>query len=311
MKKAFTLIELLVVIAIIAILAAILFPVFAQAKEAAKKISCLSNVKQLGTANAIYENDSDDVFPCADVNYPAESNATEWSWTYFIETPYNWAEGTYLDAPGAQANLGYWANSLQPYMKSYKMLECPDGINVEIAAPEDLAAAIAPLDKDSYTMNGLLNNYPASGVAAPSSLPVFWEGMGKTTIHGYAYTNPFLICGDNSTNVCTYQPPSDNCSGEGVNGQTSSFDVNAAGQVAGAHNDGQNTVRADSSAKYARVGTPGSVNIDPKTSAYSKIDSSGHGVEGWYDPLGCHVFMFRPDYDGTQQGTPVSKVQNY
>ncbi len=54
LKRAFTLIELLVVIAIIAILAAILFPVFAQAKEAAKKTASLSNCKQVGTAINIY-----------------------------------------------------------------------------------------------------------------------------------------------------------------------------------------------------------------------------------------------------------------
>jgi len=58
--KGFTLIELLVVIAIIAILAAILFPVFAQAKEAAKRTSCLSNTKELGTAFLMYVNDYDD-----------------------------------------------------------------------------------------------------------------------------------------------------------------------------------------------------------------------------------------------------------
>lgn len=66
-KRAFTLIELLVVIAIIAILAAILFPVFAQAKAAAKKTTDLSNLKQLGTSTAIYLGDYDDVFPQARV----------------------------------------------------------------------------------------------------------------------------------------------------------------------------------------------------------------------------------------------------
>jgi len=62
-RAGFTLIELLVVIAIIAILAAILFPVFAQAKEAAKKTSDLSNQKQIGTSMMIYVGDSDDVLP--------------------------------------------------------------------------------------------------------------------------------------------------------------------------------------------------------------------------------------------------------
>jgi len=62
-KRAFTLIELLVVIAIIAILAAILFPVFAQAKEAAKKTQCLSNQKNIGLGFMMYVNDYDDLFP--------------------------------------------------------------------------------------------------------------------------------------------------------------------------------------------------------------------------------------------------------
>ena len=63
MKRAFTLIELLVVIAIIAILAAILFPVFAQAKAAAKKTTCLSNMKQIGLASMMYLNDYDGAYP--------------------------------------------------------------------------------------------------------------------------------------------------------------------------------------------------------------------------------------------------------
>ncbi len=80
-RNGFTLIELLVVIAIIAILAAILFPVFAQAKLAAKKASDLSNVKQIGTAVAIYLNDYDDVYPrLIQVNY-SNWPSTEAMWS--------------------------------------------------------------------------------------------------------------------------------------------------------------------------------------------------------------------------------------
>lgn len=73
MKRAFTLIELLVVIAIIAILAAILFPVFSRAKAAARTSACLSNMRQLGMAVSIYLGDSDGVYPTPYGNRPGTS----------------------------------------------------------------------------------------------------------------------------------------------------------------------------------------------------------------------------------------------
>jgi prepilin-type N-terminal cleavage/methylation domain-containing protein/prepilin-type processing-associated H-X9-DG protein len=85
--RAFTLIELLVVIAIIAILAAILFPVFAQAKEAAKKTADLSNQKQISLGVAMYEQDADDTYPRG-VYKRRQDDLPNWSWT----VPFTWRE---------------------------------------------------------------------------------------------------------------------------------------------------------------------------------------------------------------------------
>ena len=94
--RGFTLIELLVVIAIIAILAAILFPVFARARENARRTSCQSNLKQLGLGIMQYTQDYDERFPL-----------------------YNWGGST------APAGHGGWANTMQPYLKSVQLLQCP------------------------------------------------------------------------------------------------------------------------------------------------------------------------------------------
>src|SRR6187431_2357180 len=81
--SGFTLIELLVVIAIIAILAAILFPVFAQARAKARQATCLSNMKQLAVGTMGYTQDYDELYPPA--NYPNGTNNTAWQ---FMIDPY-------------------------------------------------------------------------------------------------------------------------------------------------------------------------------------------------------------------------------
>src|SRR3982750_1767073 len=76
-QRAFTLIELLVVIAIIALLAAILFPVFARARENARRTSCSSNLKQIFLSHSLYRDDYDSIFaPCAYLN--ASGDRVEW-----------------------------------------------------------------------------------------------------------------------------------------------------------------------------------------------------------------------------------------
>ncbi len=104
MRKAFTLIELLVVIAIIAILAAILFPVFAQAKLAAKKTAGLAQMKQIGTATYLYLSDYDDGFPT-------------WDW-FFAVYPAGIRNATWAAAGSPPNHMRTWDAMILPYVKS-------------------------------------------------------------------------------------------------------------------------------------------------------------------------------------------------
>jgi prepilin-type N-terminal cleavage/methylation domain-containing protein/prepilin-type processing-associated H-X9-DG protein len=128
--RGFTLIELLVVIAIIAILAAILFPVFAQAREKAREAACLSNVKQLGLALQMYAQDYDETLP----NHAQDTDK-------FL-------------APNAPAN---WAKGLQSYVKNTQVFSCP-------SAP--LPPGYKPVPPlNSYQGNAVVLSYQGTALA--------------------------------------------------------------------------------------------------------------------------------------------------
>jgi len=136
----FTLIELLVVIAIIAILAAILFPVFAKVREKARQTSCTSNMKQLGLAFVQYSQDNDETNP------PGLYNAS---------------------ATIIPIGAG-WAGSIYPYVKSTGVYKCPDDSNSQVTDPTVNTVIDYPV---SYAMNINLSGGGSGGTIAAQQAP--------------------------------------------------------------------------------------------------------------------------------------------
>ena len=137
-RPAFTLIELLVVIAIIAILAAILFPVFAQAREQARQTTCLCNLKQLGTGLMMYAQDYDETLP---------------AW------PFSGKPGGVFNDPRFRV-WGYslWVDAVMPYVKNRAVFSCPDGPRLNRWSSWPNASLTGPLN-DPFVVNLAINEY--------------------------------------------------------------------------------------------------------------------------------------------------------
>jgi len=155
--KGFTLIELLVVIAIIAILTAIIFPVFATAREKARQASCASNLKQLALAFTQYEQDFDEMVPCGTIDVDYGGNG--------------------------------WAAELYPYLKSKDVYTCPDDKTTPVAVG---AVTYYPL---SYGLNSVVAAPGGAGTIASHPIPISKMTAPVSTVLLFEVSNSWTQLG--------------------------------------------------------------------------------------------------------------------
>jgi len=216
-KKGFTLIELLVVIAIIAILAAILFPVFAQAREKARQSSCLSNTKQIGTALQLYIDDYDETYPCT------SKYARVWK-------------------DGRAESNGSVAQALSPYIKNWGIWKCP-------SSKRENNTDYNPV---SYTFNGNIIGIAPNGWDNGFET---WGALQAPPRTSAQINNTseliFIMELDAQLRSCTFNPQRnqwglvwmDNWEGFGEN-----YDI--SNRACAIHNGGQNIGWCDGHAKF-------------------------------------------------------------
>lgn len=240
-RYGFTLIELLVVIAIIAILAAILFPVFARARENARRTSCSSNLRQVGLAVKQYLQDSDDKYPLI------------------------WVSST---GPYTAGNPYGWADAIQPYMKSTQLLQCPS----ESGGPNSDPSADGYTD---YFFNPQLNKVQADlyiQIPGTGTITGVESGLSEAAL---LFSSQTVMAGDGPgsgnarTTTSGTAPP---MAGPGL----AHFDA-VENRPAQSHLEGMNVVFADSHVKWyrGRSGSDSAAIYNAATGFSSTTPSSG------------------------------------
>lgn len=184
MKKrfhGFTLIELLVVIAIIAILAAILFPVFAQARAKARQAACLSNMKQIGLGIMMYSQDYDETLPgntplntngITDARWPSPATSAH---SAGLSEPLGWMQPSDPSNPGTYR---IWARDIQPYIKNTAVFHCPqtkprssDGTCAAGGGTcEVTGATAAQAGNGNILLNGITASKSLASIPAPADI---------------------------------------------------------------------------------------------------------------------------------------------
>lgn len=244
-QQAFTLVELLVVVAIIAIVAGILFPVFARARENARRISCLSNLKQIGMATLQYNQDFDERMPLT-----------------LMDSFFN--GGTMHTT---------WVETTQPYLKSMQVFRCPDDDDSSWTTPysvwdDGTTTTTPPLINrfSSYQVNAYLINWGfssmpyshLSSLVSPSKVIYLAEAGEKRVLDHYSpmcWSSPVdpSICSDGITHGW-----------DSAKGEPTELAVHR-------HLDGSNYLYADGHAKWQKFSSVWfrDLNANPKIYAGS------------------------------------------
>ena len=285
----FTLIELLVVIAIIALLAAILFPVFSRVRENARRASCQSNMKQLGLGFVQYSQDYDEQFPVGDVLDPGCGSLTR------------------SDMTG-----GGWDTELYPYVKSTQVFECPSdtltpvpyssyGVNSDLTA---LPTGVTFTACSVFSGRGRGVGDMVAAMTAPSRTVMLFETVNKNGNQnagqsgvGTASDQYLQGYGSNSGNTEYDTGTIDNCNTTsspstcGLN----NFKYDASGNgLPGRHLGGANWLAADGHVKWLN-GMSVSAGWAASTSTSHQSNSGGSGgalAEG--TSVGLHQLTFSP-----------------
>jgi prepilin-type N-terminal cleavage/methylation domain-containing protein/prepilin-type processing-associated H-X9-DG protein len=232
-RKGFTLIELLVVVAIISLLAAILFPVFARARENARRASCMSNLKQIALGFRMYIQDYDEKLPTWNGSSATSANVT--------------ASNTYG-----------WADSLQPYLKSTQIFQCPSDSSSANSFTSALGGLTPDPSKSGYTdywMNITASNISDASFNSPSTTVLLGEVLGNDSSGTY-WNSTSQAYAAGGASVAAGGPANEQyaCNGtEATTPLSSSFLASGFDSAISRHLTGSNIAFADGHVKWQKA----------------------------------------------------------